>query len=202
MGAASSVSDVPQGIRSLRGQGRFRIGDMIDLEPAISADGPRLVALREEAARWLTDRGITQWTPGEIGIAEVAAQVVASEWFVLRREGRVIAAMRLLSSDEPVWGPQSDEAVYLHGLVVDRSEAGRSLGAALLTWAEQRSRDTGRTLLRLDCVESNMPLRDYYARAGFTEVGRREFTHRSWHPVVLLEKRLASHDEGNPTVSP
>lgn len=174
---------------------------VIDPEPAGSADGPRLVALREEAAQWLTDRGITQWAPGEVGLAEVANQLATGEWFVLRREGRVVAAVRLLFSDESVWGPHSGGAVYVHGLVVDRAAAGQGLGAALLRWAEERCRRTGRELLRLDCVESNAALRDYYARAGFAEVGRREFTDRPWHPVVLLEKRLAGHNEPDPTAA-
>ncbi len=163
---------------------------MTQPEPAISTDAPRLLALREQAAQWLTGRGIAQWAPGEIGPGEIFAQVGAGEWFVLRRAGVVVGGLRLLSCDEPVWGPQPDKALYVHGLVVDRLMAGHGIGAALLGWAALRARATGQAYLRLDCVESNSALRAYYARSGFTEVGRRDFTGRPWHPVVLLQKRL------------
>ena len=48
-----------------------------------------------------------------------------------------------------------------------------------------------RPLVRLDCVEGNARLRQYYRQLGFTEVGRRAFEDRRWHPVVLLERPIA-----------
>ncbi|WP_461145259.1 GNAT family N-acetyltransferase [Salinifilum aidingensis] len=79
-------------------------------------------------------------------------------------------------------------AAYVHGLMVDRSAAGRGLGEALLRWAAEQGRAAGVGLLRLDCVESNTALLAYYRRLGFTEVGRREF--ERFHSVTLLQQRL------------
>ncbi|GAB2755213.1 hypothetical protein GCM10027174_33550 [Salinifilum aidingensis] len=76
----------------------------------------------------------------------------------------------------------------MHGLMVDRSAAGRGLGEALLRWAAEQGRAAGVGLLRLDCVESNTALLAYYRRLGFTEVGRREF--ERFHSVTLLQQRL------------
>ena len=81
------------------------------------------------------------------------------------------------------------DAGYVHGLVIDREHAGEGLGGQLLDWAERRTLQTGRTLLRLDCVEGNERLRRYYRDRGFREVGRKEFE-ASWFPAVLLEKAL------------
>ena len=170
-------------------------------EPASAEDASRLLALREQAAHWLTARGIAQWLPGEVGVAETRAQIGDGEWFVLRRHGMAVAGLRLLEHDEPVWGPQPANAVYLHGLVVDRDLAGGGLGTDLLRWAECRTIAAGRRFLRLDCVESNPTLRAYYRRAGFREVGPPvvgDFADRGWHPVVLLEKRL-DPPPGRPT---
>jgi hypothetical protein len=40
-------------------------------------------------------------------------------------------------------------------------------------------------------VEGSLALRSYYTRAGFLQVGRRDFD-GPWHSAVLLEKQLAS----------
>jgi GNAT superfamily N-acetyltransferase len=108
----------------------------------------------------------------------------------LRQSQTVVAGLRVLWTDEPVWGPRPADAAYVHGLVIDRGRAGNGIGAALLTWAEDRTNAVSRSFLRLDCVQGNLALRSYYARAGFREVGRRELD-GPWQSVVLLEKQLA-----------
>jgi len=109
---------------------------------------------------------------------------------VLRRAGTVVAGLRLLAADEPVWGLQPANAAYLHGLVVARRHAGEELGAALLNWAERHARVAGLSYLRLDCLASNAALRGYYAAAGFEEAGYRDFDSLR-RTLARLEKRLA-----------
>jgi GNAT superfamily N-acetyltransferase len=163
---------------------------VITLEEAKPHDAPRLLALRDEAARWMQQTGVQQWARGEVSLGEVRAQIAGRQWFILRQSESVVAGLRLLWADEPMWGPRPADAAYVHGLVIDRRRAGDGLGTALLTWAEDRASADGRSFLRLDCVEGNLALRSYYARAGFLQVGRRDFD-GAWHSAVLLEKQLA-----------
>jgi protein-tyrosine phosphatase len=116
---------------------------VLDLQPAVAEDAPDLHALREAAARWLLDRGIDQWRPGEIGLATFSAQTAAGEWFVDRLEGSIRAALRFLWADPQFWGPRPDDAGYVHGLMIRRRHAGEGLGAAALRWAEERARRSG-----------------------------------------------------------
>lgn len=95
---------------------------------------------------------------------------------VLREGAGPVAALRLLRSDEEVWGDQPPTAAYVHGLVVDRAQA----------------RAAGRVLLRLDWREDNAALRRYYEDRGFRVVDRRTFGGRRYD-VVLLEKDLTEH---------
>lgn len=161
----------------------------LELHPAVPSDAGRLLALREAAASWLVDRGIRQWEPGEVGVEQVRAQAEAGEWFVHRPDDEIHGALRLLWSDPEVWGERTNDAAYIHGLVIDRRFAGDGLGGRLLDWAEQRARDAGRSVVRLDCVETNLRLRRYYRDRGFAEVGRRDFGD-TWWPVTLLEKPI------------
>jgi ribosomal protein S18 acetylase RimI-like enzyme len=52
-----------------------------------------------------------------------------------------------------------DDAGYVHGLVIDRSQAGEGLDGQLLDWAVGRTRHAGRQFLRLDCAADNERLR-------------------------------------------
>jgi ribosomal protein S18 acetylase RimI-like enzyme len=150
-------------------------------------DAVAILGLREAAALWLAGRGIEQWEPGEVSLAEVRGQVSRGEWHVACDAGVVCGALRLLWSDPAVWQRGGGIAVYVHGLVVDRGHAGAGLGARLLDWAAEHGRRAGAAVLRLDCAEGNAGLRRYYARLGFREVGRRDFA-GPWHSVVLLER--------------
>ncbi|MGZ4546910.1 MAG: GNAT family N-acetyltransferase [Blastococcus sp.] len=160
---------------------------MLVVQSARHEDVAVLHGLREAAARWQRQRGIEQWSPGEVTADDISAQVAAGEWFVSRDDQAVRAACRLVWSDVAVWGERPGDAGYVHGLVVDRARAGTGLGRHLLSWAGGRARDRGRPFLRLDCVQTNERLRDYYRALGFREVGRREFQNSS-RPVVLMER--------------
>ena len=168
-------------------------GRVLDLRPAVASDAQELHALREAAARWLVGRGVRQWQPGEIDVPTVRDQVGAGEWFLHRRTGRVLVALRFLWCDPVFWGEQSDDAAYVHGLVIDRRHAGEGLGAAALRWAEDKARAAAKQYLRLDHAADNARLARYYRERGFVERGRREFD--AWGPVMLVQKPLDADDE-------
>lgn len=151
----------------------------------------RLLGLREAAARWLTSLGLRQWEPGEVSLEEIRSQVQEGQWRVLESDDRLCGALRILTDDRDAWGKRSEAALYVHGLVIARDEAGAGLGSALLRWVEALAVSCGVRLVRLDCVESNERLRAYYKSQGFVEVGRVTFQDPRWYPAVLLEKALA-----------
>lgn len=164
---------------------------MLRPEPAVPDDADGILQMRESAARWLLSKGVRQWEPGEVTLAEVVQQVHDRQWWVLRGGGRLRGALRLLDEDPATWlEPGSEAALYVHGLVVARDESGAALGAALLRWAESVAEQRKVALLRLDAVESNARLRAYYRNYGFREVGRVDPNDPRWYPAVLLEKRL------------
>jgi len=151
------------------------------------SDAPILVEMRDRIARWMASRGIEQWDPGEVGVEQLTAQIVAGELFVVRSDDRLLAAVRVVWDDRLVWGDDPEAAGYIHGLMVD--ERGTGLGSRVLDWAERRIFGQGCTVVRLDCVASNHRLRQYYRERGYIEAGRRDFPDRAWRPVMKFEKR-------------
>jgi ribosomal protein S18 acetylase RimI-like enzyme len=174
------------------------------LEAALPYDAAAVVALRDAAARWQRERGIRQWEVGEVTPEQVRRQIERGEWHVVREPAtssvpaefpvklrvEVRAAVRVVTADPDVWGTRDDDAWYVHGLVVDRRQTGRALGARVLRRVEQDAWSRGRTAVRLDCVASNERLRRYYREQGYREVGERSFPGAGSLTVVLLEKDL------------
>ncbi|OZD07198.1 GNAT family N-acetyltransferase [Rhodococcus sp. 06-235-1A] len=164
---------------------------MLTVELASAADAATILGLRLAAEDWLAARRINQWTPREVPLSTVAAQIDAGEFYIARRHpgGPIVGALRLIWADPAIWPKQGEAAGYVHGLVIDRSESGTGLGTSMLEWASQRTRQEGRALLRLDCAETNIDLRSYYLRQGFRYVGRRDFADgSSLFSVTLFEK--------------
>ncbi|WP_206487081.1 GNAT family N-acetyltransferase [Rhodococcus sp. KRD162] len=164
---------------------------MLTVELASAADAATILGLRHAAEDWLAAREIDQWTPREVPLSTITAQVEAGEFYIARREpdGPIIAALRLIWSDPTIWPERSEPAGYVHGLVIDRAAAGTGVGASMLAWAAEQTRGEGRALLRLDCAESNSALCSYYLRQGFRYVGRHEFADGStWFSVALFER--------------
>jgi GNAT superfamily N-acetyltransferase len=160
-------------------------------ESAVPGDVDELVGLRDRVARWLVERGIQQWQPGEFSVARMRTWVDRGDVYVHRREGRIVAAVAVLEKDPDIWGDQPADAAYVHLLMVDRAHAGAGLGAAALSYAEGRARDLGAHRARLDAVASNPWLRRWYEDRGYEVVGSRSFEDPGPFGSLLFEKPLA-----------
>ena len=155
-------------------------------------------SLREEAARWMVDRGVEQWWPGELPRTLIQDRVADDQVFLFLLEPirEVIGTVSVAWSDETCWEKRSDDAGYVHMLVVAAPFRGQGRGRQLLDWAERYIAASGKRWARLDCVRTNSALRRWYESQGYVHVGDRDFTVPAWaSPVALYEKLL-------PAVSP
>ncbi|MEU1913476.1 GNAT family N-acetyltransferase [Streptomyces massasporeus] len=164
------------------------------VRPAAASDLAALVRLRDDAARWMLARGITgQWRPGELDEEHFRRVMAHGEVWLAETGGRLAGAWELWWEDEDAWGPQPPVAGYVHRLMVDRAAAAPGTGRALLTAAERRVAEAGRTWMRLDCLAGNAQLNAYYVEAGYRVVGRKEGKPQPGGPpksFTLLEKRV------------
>jgi ribosomal protein S18 acetylase RimI-like enzyme len=79
---------------------------------------------------------------------------------------------------------------YLETIALDPSQQGRGLGAAILTWWEERSRTVAPNLWLL-VSEFNDGARRFYARHGFVEVAPLLDLVKQGVSEVLMRKQLA-----------
>ncbi len=150
------------------------------------SETPQLLAFLREAQEWLKAQGIEQWThPFNDDV--ILDSVVRGEVFVFIKTGKIKASVTLLPLKDPYWGEVIGTALYLHRLIVPRSQTGRGYGEQLLKWAENYTRDLGMQNLRLDCMAANNKLREYYRARGYDAKGVGSDNNREY---ALFEKRL------------
>jgi GNAT superfamily N-acetyltransferase len=143
---------------------------------ATSEDVHDIWLLRRKLEDWIAARGIDQWRPGGVPVSLVDRQVANGDWYVARERGRLVAALRVLWSDPDFWDVPDSESVFVHGLMVDRTCAGKNLGSSLLDWSASQGRAKGAGWLRLDCSAANSRLREYYTKQGFQQVGLKKMS--------------------------
>lgn len=142
---------------------------------AADADLAAVVRLRDNAARWMLAQGVTgQWRPGELDGDHFRRIMESGEVWLAEAADRVVGAWELWWEDEDAWGPQPPTAGYVHRLMVDHSSVPPGTGRQLLRFAECRVAETGRGLVRLDCLAGNARLNAYYLNAGYQVVGSKE----------------------------
>ncbi|MFJ2027245.1 GNAT family N-acetyltransferase [Streptomyces sp. NPDC087897] len=161
---------------------------------ASGTDLPAVVRLRDDAARWMLARGVTQqWQPGELGVEHFRKTMESGELWLAEKADEVVGAWELWWEDEAAWGQQSTAAGYVHRLMVDRTAVPRGTGRQLLRVAERHVAATGRELVRLDCLAGNARLTAYYLDAGYRAVGTKEGKPQpggSFKSFTLLEKSV------------
>ncbi|WP_281284605.1 GNAT family N-acetyltransferase [Cellulomonas composti] len=157
-------------------------------ERASAGDVAAIHALRRSLEDWMTAHGIEQWPVGSQSAARIAAGVADGQWWVLRDDAGVVAAVRIVRTDPDYWGDDDTPALYVHGLMVDRRASGSGLGRGLVEWAGRRAAAEGVAWLRLDHRSSNPHLDALYGSWGFEPVAE---TDRPGYLVVLMQRPVA-----------
>lgn len=127
-----------------------------------------VLAVLDEAAGWLQQRGVEQWPP-RFEHSWIEGPIRRGETWLVTVGGTVSGTVTLDRSDRLWEDVPSAAALYVHRMAVRRSAAG--LGAVILGWAADAASRLGLEVLRLDCVASNARLRTYYEDAGFVHCG-------------------------------
>jgi GNAT superfamily N-acetyltransferase len=165
------------------------------LRPARPDEVSTVIALLEDAARWLRTKGTDQWQrpwPDDEGRTErVRASVAARRTWLLCAGGRAAGTVSMDEDpDGRLWTPWEcrEPAAYVRRLAVRRDLRGRRLGAELLNWAGSRAALLGAHWVRVDVWTTNRALHAYYLRQGFEHVRTRNLPD---YPSGALFQRAA-----------
>ena len=172
------------------------------IRSAVEADLPRVAAIyeaildREEATGQVT----TNWAKGKYPTADTARQIFeAGTLYVLEEDGTVWGSMNLngLQLAEYVKIPWSfpareDQVAVIHTLTIHPDRFGQGLARQMVIFAEEEARRQGKTVIRLDTWEHNVPANRMYPALGYHFAGATEFFFMGYiHEVLnLYEKAL------------
>lgn len=150
---------------------------MFTINPANQADLPVILAMRDEAARWLAAAGSDQWQrpwpDDDTQAVRISQSLAAGEtWMV--RAGQAVAATITVDryADPHLWTPQErdEPAAYVRRLIVARAYGGLRLGAQILDWTVIWAASARLTWLRADVWSANHSLQNYYRQHGWTHL--------------------------------
>jgi GNAT superfamily N-acetyltransferase len=132
--------------------------------------------------------GSDQWQPDAIGNRtrdrvrkNVERNVAEGTCWLACMGDEVVGTITVDSYADPEFWNESDDptnAVYVHRMIVRRSDSGRGIGRVLLSVAEHLARQAGRRWVRLDAWSTNERLHDYYRRMGFEHIRTLRYSHR------------------------
>lgn len=138
----------------------------LNVQPACLNDVDTVLDILGEAAAWTAQRGFPNW-PDRFPRDFIARSISKGHAHLASIGARAVATISVRWDDPMIWGPTEADAGYVHRLAVRRRDHGTGIGYALLDWAAQQVVANDRAWLRLDAATANLPLREYYERAGF-----------------------------------
>jgi GNAT superfamily N-acetyltransferase len=149
---------------------------------ATAEDVTHIKSLILDTAAWLKGKGLSQWNAlleGEDS-HNLTGAILRGEVFAFKSRqlneliGTVILQLNPSAWDFNLWGEGDqfhDSAIYLHRLAVSRSYGGKGLGGLILGWSESGVSFANKDRIRLDCVEYNEHLNQFYRKSGYAFKG-------------------------------
>ncbi|WP_127530449.1 GNAT family N-acetyltransferase [Paenibacillus kobensis] len=165
-------------VRYLANFKKHDIPGAIKVSQAEEIDTADVMSLLIQTAEWLRSKGSTQWSAllnGE-DHHNTARSIARGDVYLFKEKAALAGIVTLLRDpsewDIRLWGESGhDGAVYLHRLAINRAYGGRQLGKHMLKWVHSGIHFDGRDRIRLDCIETNPQLNQFYKDCGYEYVG-------------------------------
>ena len=168
---------------------------------ATPADLPQAADIYEEILLQ-DERGpvYTNWQRGKYPTIDTARQALEAGTFYVGEEDGILWGVVNLNSiqlpeyDAIPWSiPAAPEEVgVIHTLCIHPNAAGQGRGRQMVDYCASTARSQGKTVLRLDTWEGNLPANGLYTTLGFHRAGATEFFFQGFIHEVLncYEKAL------------
>lgn len=172
------------------------------IRPACPDDLPAVARLYEEILDQEDLRPVsyTNWQRGKYPTLDTARGALeAGTLFVEEEDGTLFAAVILNGIQLPEYDlipwqfkANAEQVMVIHTLVVSPRFSGRGKAREMVAFCEEESRRQGKTVMRLDTYEGNLPANTMYPKLGYRFAGHARFLFQGFLDEVLncYEKQL------------
>ena len=144
----------------------------------------------------------TNWLRGTYPTAESARQVLEAGTLYVGEEDGVLWGVvnlngqQLPEYDRIPWSipAEADQVGVIHTLCIHPARSGRGYAKQMVAFCEETARAQGKTVIRLDTWEGNVPANRLYPSLGYRLAGATEFFFHGYIHELLncYEKKLYS----------
>jgi len=163
----------------------------MQIQKAAPVDQARIYELLYKTAVWLKDKCPQQWPINwlESKKEQIFRSIQNGNFYVATQDGHLAAVMEVSYKPEAIWRFDDTPAIYIHKLAVSQTFQHLGVGAMMLSEAERMAKQQGNALIRLDCVQVNPFLKQFYLSQSFIPVGQ---AIDDGEAVLLFEKEVLS----------
>jgi GNAT superfamily N-acetyltransferase len=164
--------------------------------PGTDEDVAPLAALHTAVAEHLTHQyGPGPWS-AKASVERVVYTMRTSKVFVARADTEIVATLRLATkkpwSIDTSFFAVCSRPLYLLSMAVTPTRQRQGIGKRCLAEARELARAWPADAIRLDAYDAAAGAGPFYARCGYTEVGRGSYRDT---PLIYYELRLARAEE-------
>ena len=144
-------------------------------------DTDALLSLFDEARATIAALGIDQWQNGYPSREVVDEDIALARSYVIEEDGAICGTFVLVEDGEPTYdrifdgswktGDRSRDYVAIHRVAVAVSMRGRGVSTKIISFADARRKELGRSSLRIDTHEGNVVMRRMLQKHGFELCG-------------------------------
>ncbi len=172
------------------------------IRPATEQDLAQVSAIYDAILDQEAATGVvyTNWRKGAYPTLDTARTVLAAgTLYVGEEDGRLWGVVNLNGEQLPEYDaiPWSiaagrEQVGVIHTLCIHPDEAGRGRGREMVSFCEETARAQGKTVIRLDTWEHNVPANHLYPTLGYHFAGATEFFFQGYIHEILncYEKAL------------
>lgn len=148
--------------------------DIFDVKQAESSDYETVQTILVETAKWLNKKGSSQWKGLLEGndVHDTAEAIERGEVYLAKESEEIVGMFILWDEqtewDKGLWGEENTkEYYYLHRITIEKNHHGKGLGSKLVNTAIAVAQKDGKREVRLDCIQRNEYLNQFYRRCNF-----------------------------------
>lgn len=152
----------------------------MNIQKTIPVDIDALMPIFDEARATIATLGIDQWQDGYPSRKVIETDVQKRQSYCVSIEGRICASFVLLDDGEPTYDRIFEGAwltgdvqdyIAIHRVAISVANRGQGIAPAMIAYAADMARRTGRRSLRIDTHRGNVVMRRMLEKNGFSYCG-------------------------------